>query len=152
MDLLDLPPAGSIAGRASAALRKACHSAAFSYGLVFALQLKLIWQIWRYRDMTAGDTASYFSSAYLWATHLQTNFVWSPLYTAYAALGDAYDATILHRALIAVPDGFPWLVVGTKAETADSLLLIRKSDGVSLPPSLPAIDCNAWQPETKETP
>ncbi len=107
MDLADLPPARSIAGRASAALRRACSSAVFSYGLVFAIQLKLIWQIWRYRDMTGGDTASYFGSAYLWATQLQIDFVWSPLYTAYygtayAALGDAYDATILHRALIAV--------------------------------------------------
>jgi hypothetical protein len=91
----------------SAALRKVCDSAAFSYSLVLAIQLKVIWQIWLYRDMTAGDTGSYFSHAYKWAQHLETDIVWSPLYiayygTLYAILGDAYDATILHRALIVV--------------------------------------------------
>jgi hypothetical protein len=72
---------------------------------VFALQAKIIWGSWWWRDMTIGDTSSYFGSAYRWAQSFQTNVLWSPLYTAfygslYWLTGDAYSATIWHRIII----------------------------------------------------
>src|SRR6185312_2303643 len=54
-----------------------------SYLLIAALQLKVIWAIWRLRDLTYGDESRYFLSAYQWANELLTNPIWSPLYTAY---------------------------------------------------------------------
>ena len=54
-----------------------------SYLLIAALQFKVIWGIWIWRDMTGGDTSSYFRAATLWSQSLTTNPVWSPLYTAF---------------------------------------------------------------------
>jgi hypothetical protein len=77
-----------------------------SYLLIAALQLKVIWAIWRLRDLTYGDESRYFLSAYQWANELLTNPIWSPLYTAYYGtiywlLGeDVYAAAIMHRAII----------------------------------------------------
>src|ERR1700679_3057246 len=107
MNLAKVLPDRPSATLFSTALRKTCDSAAFSYGLVLAIQLKVIWQILQYRDMTVGDTSAYFGGALKWAQPLHSDIIWSPLYVAYygtlyAALGDGYDATILHRALIAV--------------------------------------------------
>lgn len=77
----------------------------FSYGTIFLLQLKVIWNIWQYRDLTLGDTSAYFVNGLNWAVQLRTSFAWTPLYTAfYGTLfrltGDAYTATILHRMII----------------------------------------------------
>src|SRR5260221_12626446 len=71
----------------------------FSYALVSALQMKVLWNIWRYRDLTTGDTTSYFQGAYRWYENLEVNIVWSPLYTAFygtvfAATQDVYASTI----------------------------------------------------------
>ena len=76
-----------------------------SYPLIAALQLKIIWAIWKYRDITGGDTSSYFYSAYQWAHELRNDPVWSPLYTAYYGtiqylIDDVYASAIFHRALI----------------------------------------------------
>ena len=77
-----------------------------SYLLIAALQLKVIWAIWRLRDLTYGDESRYFLSAYQWANELLTNPIWSPLYTAYYGtiywlLGeDVYAAAIMHRVII----------------------------------------------------
>jgi hypothetical protein len=77
-----------------------------SYALICALQMKILWNIWRFRDLTTGDTSSYFVSAYRWYKDFAVNFVWSPLYTAFygtvltAAGGDVYLATEVHRLII----------------------------------------------------
>jgi hypothetical protein len=76
-----------------------------SYALIAALQLKILWNIWRYRDLTPGDTSSYFLDAARWARRLEDDIVWSPLYTAfygtlYWITDDPYSATIAHRVII----------------------------------------------------
>ena len=77
----------------------------FAYGAVIFLQMRVIWNIWRYEDLTSGDSASYFVIAAGWAHHLRDNIVWSPLYTNYwgtilAAVGDVYAAAMVHRIAI----------------------------------------------------
>ncbi len=77
----------------------------FHYLTIFLLQLKVVWGVWKYHDLTPGDTSSYFESAYRWYKHLSVNIVWSPLYTAfYGTLlhftTDAYYVTIIHRLII----------------------------------------------------
>jgi hypothetical protein len=76
-----------------------------AYLMLFLLQLKVLWGAWEYRDLTSGDTAGYFSKAYLWFKNFNVDSSWSPLYTAfYGSLlylsSDAYLVTILHRILI----------------------------------------------------
>src|SRR5262245_54211422 len=66
-----------------------------SYMLVTLLQMKVLWLIWRFRDLTTGDTGAYFNGAYLWYERLGVNIAWSPLYTAFygsvfALTRDAY--------------------------------------------------------------
>src|ERR1700730_7043575 len=56
-------------------------SPAFSYGIILLLQLPVIWDVWRYKDLSPGDSASYFLDAVGWAHGLHDNIVWSPLYT-----------------------------------------------------------------------
>lgn len=84
--------------------RAAAHPA-LSYGLVAALQLRVVWGIWHDRDTTPGDTASYFLDAAGWAHGLHDNIVWSPLYTNFfgtvdALVGDVPNAVLVHRLLI----------------------------------------------------
>jgi hypothetical protein len=77
----------------------------FAYPVLLAVQARAMWGLWD-KDLTSGDTASYFSMATLWHDHLQVNLAWSPLYTAYYGTvrwlvgGDAVTATVLHRAII----------------------------------------------------
>jgi len=104
-----------------------------SYALVSALQLKLLWNIWRYRDLTTGDTTAYFESAYKWYEQFAVNIVWSPLYTAFygtifAATNDVYAATILHRVIIVM------------AATLGILALMRRL----LPPALALLTAVWW--------
>ena len=103
-----------------------------SYVLVALLQLKVIWNIWRFRDLTSGDTSSYFVSAYSWYEGLRDNFAWSPLYTSFygtvfTVVPDAYAATIIHRTIIAM------------AATLGVLALMRRL----LPPAL-ALSVAIW--------
>lgn len=77
----------------------------FSYATIFLLQLKVIWGMWLYRDLTSGDTSYYFLTAYDWFKYRRVLIAWSPLYTSfYGSLlhvaHDAYTVTILHRVLI----------------------------------------------------
>jgi hypothetical protein len=88
-------------------IRRTLASPWIAYLAIAALQLKVMWGAWLYRDLTSGDTVAYYLYATWWAKSLQVNLVWSPLYTAFygtvlAAFPDAYAATILHRLLIAV--------------------------------------------------
>lgn len=77
----------------------------FSYLTLILLQLKVVWRMWEYKDLTTGDTSSYFLDAYTWFNDGLINIIWSPLYTAfYGTLlhfsTDAYVVTILHRLII----------------------------------------------------
>jgi hypothetical protein len=77
----------------------------FAYGAIIALQLRVIWNVWRYKDLTAGDTASYFLDAAGWAHGLHDDIVWSPLYsdfwgTILAAVHNVYAAAMVHRVAI----------------------------------------------------
>ena len=78
-------PAGRIGRvRYVGMLRRADAAAAnplISYGLILALQLRVIWNVWQYKDLTPGDSAGYFLDAAGWAHGLHDDIVWSPLYT-----------------------------------------------------------------------
>src|SRR5438045_8522626 len=37
-----------------------------SYALIAALQLRVIWNVWKYKDLTYGDTSNYFINAASW--------------------------------------------------------------------------------------
>lgn len=84
---------------------------------------------WQYKDLTYGDTSSYFRSAVGWAHELSVTIHWSPLYTAFYGTifkltPDVYWATLLHRLLIVfilaimvlalmrrlLPAGIAWLI------------------------------------------
>lgn len=75
---------------------------AVAYATIFLLQLKLVWGAWLFRDLTSGDTSSYFIWAGNWFRNGHLVITWSPLYTSfYGAMlhlwPDAYAATIAHR-------------------------------------------------------
>jgi hypothetical protein len=85
-------------------------NALFAYGAVLVIQLRVIWNMWQYRDLTSGDTAGYFTVAVAWANELRVNLVWSPLYTSFwgtihAAVGDVYAGAIAHRVAIVLAAG-----------------------------------------------
>ena len=42
------------------------HGPWFAYGMLALLQLRAVWGIWRFRDLTPGDTSSYFLYASQW--------------------------------------------------------------------------------------
>jgi hypothetical protein len=83
------------------------ESAWVAYPAIALFQLKVLWGAWIYRDLTQGDTASYFQRGLLWHQYGKVDLIWSPLYTAFygwcfGITGDVYAATILHRLLIVV--------------------------------------------------
>lgn len=76
-----------------------------AYSTIILLQWWRISGIWNYRDLTTGDTASYFQDAYDWFDRGKLLISWSPLYTAFYGsmlriYNDAFFATTLHRILI----------------------------------------------------
>lgn len=86
-------------------LRKIVSRSWFSYLTLFLLQAKVMWGIWEYKDITSGDTSSYFREAYQWFQNYMVDIAWSPLYTAfYGTLLhlsiDPYTVTVLHRLII----------------------------------------------------
>jgi hypothetical protein len=81
------------------------ESAFFAYGMLFLVQLKIVWGMWRFKDLPFGDTSYYFVNAYRWFEAFSVNMISSPLYTAfYGTLlffsKDVYLITILHRLII----------------------------------------------------
>ena len=99
-----------------------------AYGSLLALQGKVVWEIWRWKDLAAGDTSQYYVGASRWAGSLATNPVWSPLFLiVYGSLrrllADPFTTTtVLRLALVAVlvclvlavlrsllPPGIAWL-------------------------------------------
>ena len=82
-------------------------SAWVAYPAIALFQLKVLWGAWIYRDLTQGDTASYFQRGLLWHQYGKVDLIWSPLYTAFygwcfGITGDVYAATVLHRILIVI--------------------------------------------------
>src|SRR5215208_4410871 len=55
----------------------------FAYPALLLLQIRVMWGDWSYRDLTSGDTSSYFVAAYRWYRDFTVDLVWSPLYTAF---------------------------------------------------------------------
>ncbi|MCW3032712.1 MAG: hypothetical protein JWM60_1057 [Solirubrobacterales bacterium] len=77
-----------------------------AYCAILALQLRLLWKVWDYKDLTSGDTAGYFLDAISWTHGLHDDIVWSPLYTNFLGSldalfgGDVYQAVLVHRIAI----------------------------------------------------
>jgi hypothetical protein len=101
----------SAAGRRSEAatnwLARVAASPWFAYGSILAIQSKVLWGIWEHRDLTPGDTASYFVMASRWADHLQLEPAFYPLYhvpwgSLQWIVPDPFAVTTLHRVLIAL--------------------------------------------------
>ncbi|HSV22013.1 MAG TPA: hypothetical protein VLJ17_03190 [Xanthobacteraceae bacterium] len=95
----------SAAIHVDALAEKALRKAWLSYALILLIQSKVIWRIWDIKDITSGDTSSYFGTAKKWADGFLVDIVWSPLYTAfYGSLlfvtADTYNVTIMHRVVI----------------------------------------------------
>ncbi len=105
------------------------RSRLFAYGSLLALQAKVVWGIWRWKDLGAGDTARYFALAGEWAENLRVNRVWSPLYLVYYGSlqwisTDPFVVTIAHRLIVVavldvlvlavlrhfLPHGIAWLL------------------------------------------
>jgi hypothetical protein len=91
--------------RATGYAEKAVANRYVAYALIAALQLRVIWNIWKYADLTADDTSFYFQDAVSWAHGLHENLVYYPLYDAFwgtilAIVHDVYAATIIQRVAI----------------------------------------------------
>lgn len=85
-----------------AGFERAFENPWLAYPALLLLQLKAVWGMWQERDLTTGDTSSYFAGAWLWYQNWASNICWSPLYTAFYGSflhlsEDAYFATIAHR-------------------------------------------------------
>ena len=98
-------PAPSAIRRLAGLLDRAAGSALFAYASVLALQAKVLWGIWHYRDLSAGDTSNYFVAATGWADHRWLDPLFSPLYTVFWGslmwvIHDTYAVTIAHRMII----------------------------------------------------
>lgn len=78
---------------------------ALSYAAIAALQLRVMWNLWLYKDLTPGDTANYFVNAASWAHGLHEDVVYSPLYAAVwgtilSIVHDVYAAAAINRLAI----------------------------------------------------
>ncbi len=76
-----------------------------AYGLIVALQLKVLWGLWSVADVMAGDTGYYYANAWRWYTTGHGNYAWSPLYTSFYAMFLCIDpdpnwANVAHRITI----------------------------------------------------
>jgi hypothetical protein len=76
-----------------------------AYGAVIAVTLRILWRVWDYKDLTFGDTSSYFLDAATWVHGLHDDIVWSPLYTDFlgtvlAVIHDPHTAVLIHRVAI----------------------------------------------------
>ncbi len=91
--------------RVSSVLHSLATNAWFAYLTLFALQFKVVYGMWFFRDLTSGDTSAYFTYASIFHSTFRDQIAWSPLYTTfYGTLlnfsHDAYFVTILHRLII----------------------------------------------------
>lgn len=58
----------------------------FALLMLLALQLKLMWGIWDFKDISLGDSPSYFQLASEGLESHRVHFAWSPLYTITGAI------------------------------------------------------------------
>lgn len=107
--------------------------AVVGYGAILALLLKIVWGMWEWRDLTYGDTSSYYVGGHEWLQDGRFKEHWelafSPLYRIFyswfiGAFSNAYAATICHRLAIlfilcpailllcrlALPRGVAWFI------------------------------------------
>ncbi|MCE9561384.1 MAG: hypothetical protein K8U57_04960 [Planctomycetes bacterium] len=87
-----------------------------AYPLILILQLKVIWGLWALRDVTTGDTTSYFIKAWSWYQSGGMDIAWSPLYTSFYGCflfinSDPVWATFAHRVTIIMTTTFLVLAV-----------------------------------------
>jgi hypothetical protein len=99
------PAAASPWTRAVDLLERLPASPLFAYGSIFAIQAKVLWGIWIYRDLSPGDTGSYFDMARNWAQHFLVDPAFYPAYhvlwgSMTWVIPDPYSVTIVHRVLI----------------------------------------------------
>ena len=104
-------------------------NAAVSYGVVFVLVAKTLWGMWLYRDLTSGDTSSYFVTANRWFENYQDNILWSPLYTSFYGemlriTHSVYGATNLHRIIIVFAAAFGVLALMRRLMSPAMALLV----------------------------
>jgi hypothetical protein len=96
------PPMRKVLTRAEAL----SASPLIAYGIIIALQLRVVWNVWRYKDLVFGDTSSYFVDAASWTHGLHDDIIWSPLYTDFWGTvlavfkGNAYDSEMACRVAI----------------------------------------------------
>jgi hypothetical protein len=88
-----------------AASRRTVAWPVVSYALVIALQVRVLWDVWRFKDLIPGDTAGYFLDALSWAHGVHDDIVWSPLYTDFlgtfvAVVRPTYAALMAQRVTI----------------------------------------------------
>ncbi len=110
-------------------LQPLANSSWFAYLTILLLELKRVWRMWDYLDLTFGDTSSYYQDAYSWFSQGMNDIAWSPLYTAYFGtflhvFSDATAVTVAHRLVIVftstglflavarrlLPPGIAWLM------------------------------------------
>lgn len=85
--------------------QRAVASPFVAYALIAALQLRVIWNIWKYSDLASGDTSSYFVDVATWQHGLHEDIVYSPLYDAFwgtilDVVHNLYAAAIIQRVAI----------------------------------------------------
>ncbi|MFT4120493.1 hypothetical protein [Bradyrhizobium sp.] len=112
--------------RARTALRT---GPALSYAIVFLVAAKTVWGMWLYRDLTFGDTSSYFTTANRWFEGFKDNILWSPLYTSFygemlRVTHDVYGATNLHRIVIVLAAAIGVLALMRRLMSPGMALLI----------------------------
>jgi hypothetical protein len=116
-----------------------CSSPLFAYGVILALQARVIWNVWQYKDLTPGDTSGYFVDASSWAHGLHDDIVWSPLYTDFfgtidAAVRPVYAALMVHRVAIVLAAAL--LVLGLmRTLVSPAMALLITAWWVVLPPA-----------------
>lgn len=91
--------------RLTTAAEKAVANPIVAYVAIAALQLRVIWNIWKYADLTSGDTSYYFVDAASWAHGLHESVVYYPLYDAFwgtilAIVHSVYAAMMVQRVAI----------------------------------------------------
>src|SRR5471030_2259429 len=101
----------------------------FAYVAIAALQLRLIWNVWKFKDLTFGDTSSYFVNASAWTHGLHDNILWSPLYTdvwgtLLAIFGNVYTTLMVHRVAIVLGAALLVLALARKLLGASLGLLV----------------------------
>jgi hypothetical protein len=111
----------------------------FAYAAILVLQMRVIWNVWKYKDVTSGDTASYFLDAKGWEHGLHDNILWSPLYTDFlgtvnAVITDVPAAVVVHR--VAIVLGATVLVLSLmRSMLSPALAILMTVWWVVLPPN-----------------